>query len=168
MNGMLYKSFEPKQQLKLRIPQTEIDNLVEGNLNCSLKCTHFDAFRFFHPEAKHLNNLELTREKQVESENGSCIHATMDLFKYAYILYPFVSSSLLQRCFFLAFEARFLDMRSSPYDVSMFEGCADAIHIETNIGRKQFVTEQKALYKKSQPIRKELLGVYDTVLSAST
>ena len=104
---------------------------------------------------------------QVSHEQPGCIHTSMDLFKYACLLYPFVPSSLLQRCLSLAFEARFLDMRASPYDVSMFAGCEDAIRVETDDGRRAFIVEQKALYKKSQPLREKLLHVYNAVLASS-
>ena len=53
-----------------------------------------------------------------------CVHAAMDLFKYAYQLYPFLSSDLLRDCLTLAVTARKIDMRASPYDVSGVEGCA--------------------------------------------
>ena len=45
----------------------------------------------------------------------------MDLFKYAYQLYPFVSSDLLRECLVLAIKARKIDMRASPYDVSSID-----------------------------------------------
>lgn len=48
----------------------------------------------------------------------------MDLFKYAYQLYPFVSSDLLRECLVLAVTARKIDMRASPYDVSVVPDCA--------------------------------------------
>jgi hypothetical protein len=53
-----------------------------------------------------------------------CVHAAMDLFKYAYQLYPFLSSGLLRECLTLAVTARKIDMRASPYDVSGVEGCS--------------------------------------------
>ncbi|CAN0537189.1 unnamed protein product [Ectocarpus sp. 8 AP-2014] len=39
------------QTLPLRVPQDEINAMVEGR-GGALACTHFDAFRFFTPEAK--------------------------------------------------------------------------------------------------------------------
>ena len=51
----------------------------------------------------------------------------MDLFKYAYQLYPFLSSDLLRDCLTLAVTARKIDMRASPYDVSGVEGCSGVL-----------------------------------------
>ena len=53
-----------------------------------------------------------------------CVHAAMDLFKYAYQLYPFVSSDLLRESLLLAIAARKIDMRASPYDVSSIKECS--------------------------------------------
>lgn len=58
---------------------------------------------------------------------AGCVHAAMDLFKYAYQLYPFVSSDLLRDCLELAITARKLDMRASPYDVSHVADCSGKI-----------------------------------------
>ena len=45
---------------------------------------------------------ELTREDQLALEQPGCVHATMDLFKLAMKLAPFVESSLVADCFDLA------------------------------------------------------------------
>lgn len=58
---------------------------------------------------------------------AGCVHAAMDLFKYAYQLYPFVSSDLLRDCLELAVTARKVDMRASPYDVSHVPDCSGKI-----------------------------------------
>eukprot|EP00605_Chrysophyceae_sp_TOSAG23-4_P001165 GSChrysophyteH1.ASY1.ANO1.1273.1 assembled CDS len=163
--AMLYKSNAKMQtKLRLRVPQSTIDSLVKGELGCSLRCTHFDAFRFFHPDAKPLNAFQLSRDTQVAHEQGGCIHATMDLFKHAYSIFPLISSSLLRRSLELAFKARYLDMRSSPYDVSMYRGCEDVIEVETERGRKKYREEQMLLWKESSSARRELLEVYEKVL----
>jgi hypothetical protein len=64
-----------------------------------LACTHFDAFRFFAPEAVPINTVEPTpsRTTQVELEQPGCVHATMDLFRYALKLWPFLPAELLVR-----------------------------------------------------------------------
>eukprot|EP01031_Cornospumella_fuschlensis_P040905 gene40905-49895_t len=41
-----------QENLALRVPQRTIDEVVEGG---ELKCTHFDAWRFFHPAAQPWN-----------------------------------------------------------------------------------------------------------------
>ena len=67
------------QALGLRVSQQTINDLVESR--APLRCTHFDAFRFYTAEAMPLNAKELTREDQLELEQPGCVHATMDLFK---------------------------------------------------------------------------------------
>jgi hypothetical protein len=58
----------------------------------------------------------------------------MDLFKYAYQLYPFVSSDLLRDCLEIAVTARKVDMRASPYDVSHVPDCSGSIGEDCCIG----------------------------------
>jgi hypothetical protein len=149
-------------QLDLRVSQTIIDEVVESN---SLKCTHFDAWRFFHPEAQPLNSHPaLSREVQAETEQPGCIHATMDLFKYAYSIYPYIPATLLYDCLRIALSARLIDMRASPYDVSAYEQCEESICVETISGRKQYAQLQEDLYRRSQPVRLALLASYQQVL----
>lgn len=143
----------------LRVSQEVIDTVVEQN---ALRCTHFDAWRFFHPNAQPRNIIHpLSRATQTQYDQPGCIHATMDLFKFAYQLYPMVSSELLRQTLELALVARDIDMRASPYDVSNFpEFTAGPICVETIEGRAQYAAEQEQLYRRSQPIREELLRVY--------
>ena len=51
-------------------------------------------------------------------EQPGCLHATMDLYKWAYKLSPATPSELLADCFALAADVRELDMRASPYDLA--------------------------------------------------
>ena len=160
--AMLYKKHEKKQTaLSLRVPQAVIDEVVESGISC----THFDAFRHFAPEAKPFNTAQLTREEQEHHEQPACIHASMDLFKAAYKVYPLTSSDLLQRCLRLGLKARFIDMRASPYEVSNF--CGTPIRIETAEGRKEYAELQMELAKDAAPLRKELLDVYTHVLDTN-
>ena len=163
------------QALPLRVSQEVLDDLVEGKTaGCSLKCTHYDAFRFFHPSAMGLNlQSDLSRASQVEYEQPGCIHSTMDLFKYAYTLYPYVPASLLRESLQLAIVARKIDMRSSPYDVSGYmdaqewgDGCGDglAICVETAEGRRQFALEQEKLYQRSLHLRVQLIHSHEMFL----
>ena len=59
--------------------------VVEDN---RVRCSHFDAFRFFTAPARPLNLLAPTRETQHELEQPGCLHANMDLYKWAYKLSP--------------------------------------------------------------------------------
>jgi hypothetical protein len=159
--AMLYRGHEKHQkQLGLRVSQETIDRVVEEQ---PLRCTHYDAYRFFSPDAKPLNAIELDRAAQLKKEQPGCIHATMDLFKYAYMVYPLVSSHLLRDCLKIAFTARYIDMRASPYAVHAFEGCEYPISVETEEGRALYAKEQEALLVTSKPIRTRLLAAYDVI-----
>jgi hypothetical protein len=152
-----------QKHVPLRVSQDVIDTVVETS---SMRCTHYDAFRFFHPVAQILNTpSSLSRSIQGAYEQPGCVHAAMDLFKYAYQLYPFVSSELLRNCLVLAFEARKIDMRASPYDVSQVDNCGPQLCIETAEGRKAYAMEQEVLAAKAAPIRRQLIEAYDVVLS---
>ncbi len=88
----------------------------------------------------------------------------MDLFKYAYSLYPFIPSSLLLGSLRLAIEARKIDMRASPYDVSKVDNCGPPICVETTEGKREYMILQEELAVAAAPIRAELLLEYEKVL----
>ena len=65
--AMVYKIDEARhKQLPLRMAPKELAEFVESR---PVLCTHFDAFRFFTPEAHPLNRFELSREKFQEMEH---------------------------------------------------------------------------------------------------
>jgi hypothetical protein len=77
--AMVYR--ESQQQVRhrewpLRLGEAGTDAVVEAH---GLRCTHYDAFRFFTPDALPRNAVRLTRELQIEWEQPGCLHATMDL-----------------------------------------------------------------------------------------
>lgn len=151
-----------QEKLALRVSQETIDRVVESS---GVRCTHFDAWRFFHPDAQPLNIVNpLTRKEQANYEQPGCIHANMDLFRFAYQLYPLISSELLIEATQIALKARSIDMRGSPYDVSMYPECQDILKVETLEGKNRYVAEQEALAADALPIRQKLLDVYDKVL----
>lgn len=105
-----------QRTLPLRVSQAELNACVES---VPLRCTHFDAFRFFAEPARPLNREgQLSREAQVATEQPGCVHATMDLFKWTLKALPFVRADLVHETLRLALKARVLDMRASPYDLS--------------------------------------------------
>lgn len=142
------------EQVPLRLSSAEIKAAVDS---VGLRCTHLDAFRFFTQDAVPLNALRPTRDTQAENEQPGCLHASMDLYKYAFWFSPLVPSSLIADCFELARMARELDMRASPYDVKSFG--LEPIAVETPEGRRHYAEAQKALLHKSAPLRSELLAV---------
>ncbi len=103
------------EQQPLRLP---IDAISEAVDNVGLRCTHIDAFRFFTEEAAPQNTLLPTRANQPDLEQPGCLHANMDLFKYAMWFQPYVPGELVLDCFELACRAREIDMRASPYDLA--------------------------------------------------
>lgn len=152
--AMVYQTQEVRHgQVGLRLPHAEVDEIVEG---ATVRCTHYDAFRFFTPEARPLNVLQPDPEDRADQEQRGCIHANMDLYKWAYKFWPFVRSETLGDAFLLAREARETDMRASPYDLQA-AGFAP-IKIETQEGKAEYVVAQKALAARAQPIRLALIS----------
>ncbi|MET9329563.1 3-methyladenine DNA glycosylase [Tsukamurella sp. NPDC003166] len=145
---------QARHPVPLRLGPDGTDEVVRAG---SLRCTHYDAFRFFTPDAVPRNATELTRETQVASEQPGCLHAGMDLYKWAFKLTPGAPSDLVADSFDLARDARELDMRASPYDLA--DHGFSPIAIETSEGRREYVRQQVALAERAGPIRDRLLGV---------
>ncbi|WP_431240423.1 3-methyladenine DNA glycosylase [Mycolicibacterium aichiense] len=120
-----------------------------------VRCTHYDAFRFFTDAARPLNAEWLTREGQVNHEQPGCLHAGMDLYRFTAKLLPLVDSDLLMDAFELAFAARELDMKASPYDLSAWG--YEAVRIETPGGRAEYARRQADLAQRARPIRSALI-----------
>lgn len=136
----------------LRLGTEKIADLVD---EVGLRCTHFDAFRFFTQDSKPLNIITPTRETQPELEQPGCVHATMDLYKYAMWANPYLPSEFVADCFELARQARTLDMQASPYDLRALG--YEPILMETNEGRTEYITRQKALHESGSELRLQLL-----------
>lgn len=150
--AMVYRTEDVRhQQVPLRLGHAGTDAVVES---MSLRCTHFDAFRFFAPEAVGRNAEPLTRADQVLREQPGCLHANMDLYKWGFKLAPLISSDLLLDCFELACTARELDMRASPYDLREFG--YEPVRIETPSGRADYVRAQAAIAESADALRGRL------------
>jgi len=147
----------------LRLPGAAIDALVRER---GVRCSHFDAFRHFAPAAQPLNRLQLTRDGSPQHEQPGCLHANMDLYKWAFKLTPFTPSDLLADAFRLAVAIREIDMRASPYDLSAF-GYAP-IQIETEAGRAEYEQHQRDFTARARPIRDRLITVGHAILAAAT
>ncbi|MBP2337953.1 3-methyladenine DNA glycosylase [Saccharothrix coeruleofusca] len=145
----------------LRLGSAGTDAVVESQ---RVQCGHFDAFRFFTPQARPLNALQPTRETQVDLEQPGCLHASMDLFKWSYKLDPATPSELVADCFELALRVRELDMRASPYDLA--ELGYPPVPIETAEGRAEYVRRQSAFAEQAAPLRAALIGLTRTLLDA--
>lgn len=143
----------------LRLSGEAIADVVE---RIGLRCTHFDAYRFFAADAVPRNERVLSRTTQVDHEQPGCLHATMDLYKWSYRLSPLVGSDLIADAFDLARQARTLDMRAAPYDLR--ELGVVPLLLETAGGRAEFAACQTALAQQGALLRQRLI---DTLQHAS-
>ncbi|MEV8266411.1 3-methyladenine DNA glycosylase [Microbacterium sp. NPDC076911] len=152
--AMIYRDDEHRHDVPLRLGQSGTNAVVESH---ELGCTHFDAFRFFTHPATTRNSVELSRESQPEREQPGCLHAGMDLYKWAIKLGPLVPGELLLNTFALAREIRVVDMRASPYDLT--DWGFSPIKIETAQGKADYVAAQREFTSRAQQLRQELLTV---------
>lgn len=143
----------------LRFPPEEIARIVEASAVC---CSHFDAFRFFTPAARPLNRLQPTRADAPRLEQRGCLHANMDLYKWAFKLAPFAPGELVADSFELARDIREVDMRASPYDLRALG--FDPIVIETPAGRAEYEQRQRAFTARGEPLRDRLVALCGRLL----
>ena len=130
--AMAYKSVENNirhDYLELRLGAEGTDRVVESH---RIRCSHFDAFRFFMPQVAPMN-------------------------KWAYKLLPLVDSALVMDCFDLAWDARELDMRAAPYEIRAWG--YEPIPVETAEGKAEYVRIQRGLSERSIGLRERLLEV---------
>lgn len=144
----------------LRLPPEVIARIVEA---LPVGCSHFDAFRFFTPAARPLNRWQPERATVPDLEQRGCLHANMDLYKWAGKLAPFAPAELTADCFALAREIRAVDMRASPYDLRAL-GYAP-IAIETAEGRAEYEACQRRFAAASEPLRARLLAACERLLA---
>ncbi|WP_245572509.1 3-methyladenine DNA glycosylase [Actinokineospora enzanensis] len=160
--AMVYRSREIRHEAwPLRLGSEGTDAVVESS---TIRCGHFDAFRFFTEPARPRNTLHPTRDGQIGMEQPGCLHANMDLFKWAYKLDPHCPSKLVADCFELAVDVRALDMRASPYDLSALG--YSPVRIETEEGRAEYVRAQSAFAARSMPLRERLISLCETLLGS--
>ncbi len=145
--------------LTMRLPQAEIDAIVESRPVC---CSHFDAFRFFTESAMPLNRIQPTQDTRMDNEQPGCLHTNMDLYKWTAKCMPWTGSTLLWDSFEYAVKCRELDMRASPYDCREL-GYAP-IPVETPEGRIQYEREQRALTEAAKPLRNRLIHTLESIL----
>jgi hypothetical protein len=144
----------------LRFPPDELARIVEA---APIACTHFDAFRFFTAPARPLNRHQPTRTGTLDLEQRGCLHANMDLYKWAFKLAPFTPAELIADCFALARDIREIDMRASPYDLRALG--FDPIPIETPAGRADYERHQRTFATRGDPLRTRLLALCARLLA---
>ncbi|WP_441788764.1 3-methyladenine DNA glycosylase [Leifsonia sp. 2MCAF36] len=153
--AMVYREDEHRHPAPLRLGRDGTDAVVEAN---ELRCTHIDAFRFFTPDAVPRNHFRPTRATQPELEQPGCLHAGMDVYKWAMKLGPLVPGELLLDAFELARDIRLLDMQASPYDLRQWG--AEPVAIETAEGKAEYVRLQRAFAERSNALRGRILATW--------
>jgi hypothetical protein len=154
--AMVYRDATPRHDVPLRLSAAETDAVVEAS---ELRCTHFDAYRFFTDAAVPRNHERLSRDLQVAREQPGCLHAGMDLYKWAVKLGPVVPGELLLDAFELARDIRTLDMQASPYDLRGWG--YEPVTIETVEGKTEYGRRQRAFSARASEIRARLLTRLD-------
>ncbi len=150
--AMVYRAGDHRHPAPLRLGQAATDAVVESH---DLRCTHFDAFRFFTPDAVPLNRSALARDTQPLFEQPGCLHAGMDLYKWAMKLGPLVPGDLMLDAFELARDIRLLDMQAAPYDLAAWG--VVPVTIETVDGKAEYVRRQRSFAERGAALRTRLL-----------
>jgi len=159
--AMVYRAEAVRHaQVPLRMTPDALAAFVEA---APVACTHYDAFRFFTPEARPLNRHQPTHATIPSLEQPGCLHANMDVYRWAYKLYPWVPGGLVADAFALACRIREVDMRASPYDLQA--AGLDPIPIETPEGRSVYRKHQQRFMHEAAPLRVRLRGVYDALIA---
>jgi hypothetical protein len=160
--AMVYRSDDVRHtDWPLRLSPAGTDAVLDAN---RVRCSHFDAYRFFTEPARGLNLLRPTRETQADLDQPGCLHVSMDLYKWAYKLAPLTSSDLIADCFALTREVRALDMRASPYDLADLG--YPPVRVETPEGRAEYAAAQRGFADRAAPLRDRLITVVSgTVVS---
>lgn len=147
----------------LRLGARGTDEVVEAH---QVRCSHYDAFRFFTAEASGRNALQPTRSTQLTMEQPGCLHAGMDVYKWCFKLAPAVPGNLTLDAFELAADIRTLDMQASPYDLSGLG--LEPIRIETAEGKREYASAQKDFTDRSNTLRRRLLDVCEALVGADS
>lgn len=142
----------------LRLGMSGTDEVVDAH---QIRCSHFDAFRFFTPDASERNALRPTRDTQLTLEQPGCLHAGMDVYKWCFKLAPAVPGELTLDAFELAADIRILDMRASPYELTALG--LEPILIETPEGKREYAEAQRGFTARSNALRRRLLDALDTL-----
>lgn len=162
--AMVYRTGDNhRHPLPLRLGQAGTDAVVEAN---PIACSHFDAFRFFTPDAAPLNAIQPTRANQVDLEQPGCLHANMDLYRWAMKLVPAIPSILQLEAFELALDIRRVDMRASPYNVSAYG--LEAIPVETLEGKREYAALQSDFAVRGADLRARIVSSLNVLRALAT
>ncbi|WP_124053886.1 3-methyladenine DNA glycosylase [Arcanobacterium ihumii] len=156
--AMAYKVDELRHSLPLRLGQDRTNAIVE---QAHIRCTHFDAYQFFSPQAIDLNMVRPTYETVLDYEQPGCIHVNMDLLRACIQLGPLIPGELLLESYDLARRARTIDMAASPYNCEAIG--LKPILIETTEGKAEYIRAQQELAETARPIRAKVLDILSSV-----
>lgn len=161
--AMVYRADteEVRHDWPLRLGLEGTDEVVESH---QVACSHFDAHRFFTPDATPRNTLTPSRETQLDLEQPGCLHAGMDVYKWCFKLAPAVPSDLTLDAFLLARDIRELDMRAAPYDLRPLG--YEPVRIETADGKREYAEAQRAFTRRSNALRQRMIDVLDGLVAA--
>ena len=154
--AMVYRQekFELRHEyLALRLGASGTDKVVEDN---RIRCSHFDAFRFYTPDAVPLNELSPSRENQRTMEQPGCLHANMDLYKWAYKLSPAAAQRTgdgLLRALVAGTGHGHAGLPLRPHGLGL-----PADPIETPEGKAAYVEHQRAFSAEAQVLRGPAAG----------
>jgi hypothetical protein len=160
--AMVHRVDETRHPVPLRLGAAGTDEVVESH---RIACSHFDAYRFFTPSAAPLNELRPGPGDRPAYEQPGCLHATMDLYKHAFRLWPLVGSDLVADCFVLAWDVRSVDMRAAPYDLTDLG--FSPIRIETPEGKQEYAAHQRTFADRATPLRDRLIAVCEQLRGRS-
>jgi hypothetical protein len=157
--AMVHRADRTRHPRPLRLGPTGTDEVVESH---RIACSHFDAYRFFTPSAAPLNQLRPRSDDRPAYEQPGCLHATMDLYKHAFRLWPLLGSDLVADCFELAWDVRVVDMRAAPYDLTgtVLDPTGELwtpIPIETPEGKQEYAAHQRRFAERAAPLRRSLV-----------
>ncbi|WP_238343007.1 3-methyladenine DNA glycosylase [Nocardioides cynanchi] len=159
--AMVHRVDRTRHPVPLRLGADGTDAVVESH---RIACSHFDAFRFFTPSARPLNRLQPGPDDRAAHEQPGCLHATMDLYRHAFRLWPLVGSDLVADCFLLAWDVRTVDMRAAPYDLTAWG--LEPIRIETPEGKQEYAAAQRGFAERSAPLRDQLIAACEQLVAA--
>ncbi|MEJ5996674.1 3-methyladenine DNA glycosylase [Corynebacterium sp. H130] len=155
--AMVYRTDQPRHELPLRLGPEGTAKVVESH---HIRCTHFDAFRFFTEPARPLNFRVLTRDDQLTCDQRGCLHAGMDLYKWAYKLGPLIPGTVWLDTFELARDIRQLDMEASAYDCTSLG--LGIVAVETPEGKAEYVSRQRVFADRGSVLRQDLIQALRT------
>ena len=167
--AMVYRADETRHPQPLRLGARATDTVVESH---RISCSHFDAFRFFTPDAMPLNALVPAAHDRPEFEQPGCLHGGMDLYKHAFRLTPMISSDLVADAFELAWDIRILDMRAAPYDMTgvRLDPTGEEwspVPVENAEGKRVYADLQRGFAERAAPIRARLIDECERLLAAT-